>query len=788
MTTATTGQRVPRHAVETRAHWQDDLPRWAADGVVAVDPGQARELGAAAEVLTRAAMWTVVHLTYARRVAIDGTALAAEDFKSDPQGHTGGSLNMVPAFIGYALADALTGHTRAWLMGQGHCVAAIEACNVVLDDLSPEQRERYAWSTDGLTRMVDDFYSYWPGADEQPPPPLGSHVSPHTAGGIMEGGFLGYAHLQWPHLPLPGERLVAFLSDGAWEEQRGQEWAPHFWRHEDCGLAVPVLIDNGRRIDQRSQIAMHGDADYFAAHLELNGFDPLVIDGTDPWAFAWAIIEAECRLAHRGRDCAAGRASYPVRMPYVIASAPKGAGFVNAGQDVAHNLPLGANPSTDADARERFNVAAQQLWESSERVLGARRLLANHAAQNRPRESRHALVTREPVIANLPELSWPDRDERVSPMRQVDETFLAFVRANPQLRARFGNPDESDSNRMATTIAAIAHRVVDPEPGNHEAVLGQAISCLNEEVAISSVLANTGGLNICVTYEAFATRMHGAVRQDLTWNRRLAELGRPPARLSVPVILTSHTWENGKNEYSHQDPTFVETMLGEMSDMAKVRFPIDASSAAACLADCYSTRGQIHAVVVPKKRVPVLLDASAAETAVRDGAVVLHEEHAAEVELVCIGAYQSIQALDAAARLNAHGMPTRVVAAIEPARFREPRDAGEAAYVHPQAVLHHYFRDGDIVRIFLTHTRPQAVLGCLRPLDTGPQHTTALGFLGHGGTLDVAGMLAVNRCGSLHAAAAAAHMLRRSLDGAVEPAQAAALQGDRDPRCLVAPI
>ncbi|MFW5698803.1 MAG: xylulose 5-phosphate 3-epimerase, partial [Planctomycetota bacterium] len=747
-----------------------------------------RDLEAAADTLTRAALWTVVHLTYARRVHIDGAPLAAEDFKPDPQGHTGGSLNMVPAFIGYVLANALTGHTRSWLMGQGHCVAAIAACNLALDDLSPEQRQRYGWSAEGLNQMVQDFYSYWPGTDDAPPPPLGSHVSPHTAGGMMEGGFLGYAHLQWPHLPLPGERLVAFLSDGAWEEQRGQDWAPHFWRGEDCGLAVPVLIDNGRRIDQRSQIAMHGDANYFAAHLELNGFDPLVIDGTDPWAFAWAIIESEQRLQERARCCVAGAERYPVRMPYVIATAPKGAGFVNAGRDVAHNLPLGANPSQDAAARSRFNVAAQRLWEPPEQVLEARRRLANHAQQDRPRESQHPLVSRPPVIANLPELVWPEPRAKISPMRQVDETFLAFVEANPGLRPRFGNPDESDSNRMATTIAAIKHRVVDPEPGNHEAVLGQAISCLNEEMAISSVLANTGGLNICVTYEAFATRMHGAVRQDLTWARRCAELGRPLSRLSVPVILTSHTWENGKNEYSHQDPTFVETMLGEMSDTARVRFPIDAATAAACLADCYSTRGQIHAVVVPKKRVPVLLGALAAESAVRDGAVVLREEHAATVELVAIGAYQTTQALDAATRLNEHGIPTRVVAVLEPGRFREARDAAEAAYIHPQAVRSHFFHLGGIVRIFISHTRPQAILGCMRPLDTGPRNTAALGFIGHGGTLDVAGMLAVNRCGSVHAAATAAHLLGRSIDGAIEPQQVAALRGQGDPRLLVAPF
>ena len=71
---------------------------------------------------------------------------------------------------------------------------------------------------------------YAQASDGSPSAPLGSHVNPHTAGGIAEGGYLGFAELQYAHLPLPGETLVAFLSDGAAEEQRGSDWMPRWWR------------------------------------------------------------------------------------------------------------------------------------------------------------------------------------------------------------------------------------------------------------------------------------------------------------------------------------------------------------------------------------------------------------------------------------------------------------------------------------------------------------------------------------------------------------------------------
>jgi hypothetical protein len=70
-------------------------------------------------------------------VRLDGRALQAGDFKADPEGHTGGSLNMVPAYVGYLTANALSGVTRSWLMGQGHRVSAIDAVNLLVGTLWP---------------------------------------------------------------------------------------------------------------------------------------------------------------------------------------------------------------------------------------------------------------------------------------------------------------------------------------------------------------------------------------------------------------------------------------------------------------------------------------------------------------------------------------------------------------------------------------------------------------------------------------------------------------------------
>src|SRR5690606_4560739 len=402
----------------------------------------------AADRLACAGMWLVAHMTYARRVYCDGRIMQADDFKPVPEGHTGGALNMVPAYAGYLALNSLTGITRSWLMGQGHCVAAIDALNLMVDNMLPEHAARYSLSDEGLTRMVQDFYSYRITPDGRPESPLGSHVNAFTAGGLIEGGHLGFAELQYVHMPLPGERLVAFLSDGAFEEQRGSDWMSRWWRARDSGLVTPVMIANGRRIDQRTSMGQPEGLDWFQDHLKLNGFNPLAIDGKDPAAFVVGIFEAEELLQAVGQALLEGRVQYPVPLPYVIAETVKGWGFPGSGTNAAHNLPLGGNPAKDEPARTQFNEGAAKLFVALDELQRARACLNQHASQQRPKEREHPLARRSPAPLNMPEPQWAGGSDKCSPMDGVDRYFCDLVDANPELRVRVGNPDEIRSNRL----------------------------------------------------------------------------------------------------------------------------------------------------------------------------------------------------------------------------------------------------------------------------------------------------------------------------------------------------
>ena len=722
----------------------------------------------ALDIITNQAMWLVAHMTYSKHVYLDGRELASEDFKHDPQGHTGGSLNMVPAFAGFLAANTLTGEHRDWLMGQGHCVAAIDALQLITGQAKADRQQQFPLTDQGLGHFVRAFYSYKVSPQGKPASPLGSHVNVNTKGASIEGGYLGFAALHYVHQPLPGERLVAFLSDGAFEEQRGSDWAARWWRAEDTGSVCPIMIANGRRIDQRTMTAQQGDSAWFAEHLSHQGFDPIIIDGRDPAAFVWSIITMEESLKQAAEKIRKGESQYPVALPYCIAETEKGFGFPGAGTNAAHGLPLQENPRFDETARRLFNQGARALFNAARCLVQPKK----------PYTASEVTVTR-------PEPMWQDLTKHYSPAQAMDDYFVELAEVNSKLRIRVGNPDELSSNRFGKTLELLKHRVTNPEPNIAEAIDGKVITALNEEAVISACLANQQGLNLVVSYEAFAMKMLGAIRQAIIFSRHQKEADDAAGWLSLPVIATSHVWENGKNEQSHQDPNLSESLLSEMSDMARVVFPADANSAMAVLKACYGDLGAVWNIVAAKSKLPVLLNPEQAQQLVEQGAICLRGNCNAEVQLVAIGAYQLQQALLLSDRLTKMKQAHSVIYLLEPGRFRQARDSWENEIQADELLAYALFPNTVQQRLFFCHGHGEAVLACCRPLDLGPKKTSALGYINQGGTLDSEGMLFANKCTWAHGALRLARQLGKAEDSWLSADELAAVLEQGDPYQII---
>jgi phosphoketolase len=411
-------------------------------------------------------------------------------------------------------------------------------------------------------------------------------------------------------------------------------------------------------------------------------------------------------------------------------------------------------------------------------------MLNEHEIHGRPLERDHPLAVRNPADPVFPVLPWGQN--QTSPMTAVDEFFRALVADNPELRARVGNPDELASNRLTGVLKDLKHRVNQPE-SDQEAVDGRIITALNEEAVVSACLANKGGLNLVASYEAFCVKMLGAVRQEMIFARHQKETGRPPKWLGFPVIATSHTWENGKNEQSHQDTTFCEAMLGEMGDVSRVLFPADYNSTLAVLPSVYSERGRISCMVVPKRERPCVFNASEAETLARHGALVVDEDTSSGEEpllMIASGAYQLSEAIRACERLRETGAPFRLVYVQEPGRFRQPRDPMEATSCLTEFERERLFPYRMHRRVALTHMRPEVFRGHMHTLFPHPGHSRVLGYINRGGTLNESGMLFANHCSWGHALAACAAVLEKPPGEWLSSAELAAVEGRGDPSII----
>jgi phosphoketolase len=255
--------------------------------------------------------------------------------------------------------------------------------------------------------------------------------------------------------------------------------------------------------------------------------------------------------------------------------------------------------------------------------------------------------------------------------------------------------------------------------------------------------------------------------------------------LGWPLVATSHTWENGKNQQSHQDTTFCEALLGEMSDMVRVLLPADHNTVMALLPSIYQARGELACMVIAKREQPCVFTREQAEQLARDGALVVAEQPGEQpVLLIASGSYQLSEMRRAAARLSEVGVAWRLLYLQEPGRFRVPRDRWEQAVVADASLIEALFPAAMTRRVLLTHMRPEVARGHLWPILGDATQSRALGYRNRGGTLDEAGMLFANQASWAHVLAAVAEVLGQPLTLLLNAEEAAAVQGCGDPACL----
>lgn len=512
-----------------------------------------------------------------------------------------------------------------YVVGPGHGFPAIQANLFVEGSLTHYYPQRITYTDHGLAEMVRNFST-----------PYGypSHLNPEAPGVILEGGELGYslsvaagAALDNPHLT-----VVCLVGDG--EAETGPlaaSWHINkLLNPEKDGKVLPVLHLNGYKISGPTVFGRMSDSE-ITKFFEGLGWHPLFIDSDKG-----DIYEQGVKVFDRALQ---------LHNAIIILRTPKGMGapaviddtkivgncashqvvFTDLTGDKAqlHQLDEWLR-SYKVDELVRFDDDGHmQLDGELMSVLPpeGRRLGESPYAHG---ERRTPLVCPADVCGYATPITergeWGDDEMHVAGHAMAD-----VVRGNPSTFRLF-SPDETYSNHLeeifTTTARQWESRI---EPWDRDLTpQGRVTELLSEHVLFGMLWGYTltGRYGYFATYEAFAQVVASMASQYIKFITVAKDV---PFRKKVPglnIILSSLLERQDHNGFSHQNPSFIASMLEHSADMVNVYFPADRALMLEAMNITLASEQVLNVIVAGKKMQRGWLTRAEAAEEARAGALI----------------------------------------------------------------------------------------------------------------------------------------------------------------------
>jgi len=571
----------------------------------------------------RAANYLTVGQIYLQDNPLLREPLAPAHVKPRLLGHWGTSPGL--SFV-YAHLNRLVRERDAdviYLAGPGHGGPAIVA-NVYLEGTYSEIYPEVSRDAAGLRRLFRQFST--PGG-------IPSHVSVPTPGSIHEGGELGYVlvHAFGAAFDNPGLIVAAVVGDGEAETGplAGSWTGIDFLNPARDGAVLPILHLNGYKIGGPTVLGRMGDDDIVSL-LRGHGWEPHVVVGDDPVAmhprFAQVLDDCHERIRAiqaqaRGPGAGPARAARP-RWPAIVLRTPKGwtgpktvDGLPVEGTFRAHQVPV------DRVREDPAHLAILEGWMRSYRPEelfdGDGRLRAELAALAPAGDRRLGANPHANGGRLLRPLDLPDYAEYALPVprpatelhgstRQLGKLMRdVFTRNRAAANFRLFCPDETNSNRLGD-VFEVENRcsLLPREPADdHVAADGRVMEILSEHCCqgwLEGYLL-TGRHGLFASYEAFAMVSASMTVQHAKW---LQEADRLPWRApvaSLNILLTSTSWRQDHNGFSHQGPGLIDVVLSKKGTVSRIYLPPDANCLLSVADHCFRSRNYVNLIVIDKQ-------------------------------------------------------------------------------------------------------------------------------------------------------------------------------------------
>lgn len=701
--------------------------------------------------------------------------LTFADIKARLLGHWGTcpGLNFVYTHMNRLIKD--NNLNAVFVAGPGHGGPGVVA-HTYLEDTYSQMYPETTMDTAGMGLLMKQFS--WPRG-------IPSHIAPFCPGSFHEGGELGYCLLHAYGAVLDNPDLIVSCVVGDGEAETGPlatSWhSGKFLNPKTDGAVLPILHLNGGRIAAATLLSrlprpqltsLFRGYGYNVHYVDGNCDDYAEMHQKMASALNGCLVEIQKiqRFARESAEPPGQQTSWPM----IVLVTPKGwtgpkeiDGAICEGTYKAHQVPI-ANPGKkESDLKllddwmrsykpeELFNDDGT-LKAEIKKVLPPPKL--------RMGMSPHAnggLLTRDLNLPALEPYEWPVPKRGINGecTAIVSKWFRDVIKENPNIFRMFC-PDEITSNKMSAVFEATGRQggfVQKSEQFDSpfDAPDGRVMEILSEHCCQGWLEAYvlTGRHGVFPCYESFAQVCDSMVNQHCKWIKAAQELGGWRKDVaSLNYILTSHTWRQDHNGYSHQSPGFIDNAVTK-PPVTNVFLPADANTLLVTAHWCLSSRQKVNLMVCGKHPMPQWLGLEDAKAHFKAGASTWEwagtETHdGCDVVLCGCGDVPTLEIMGAAhwLREKLPKLRTRVVNIVDLFTLSCP---GTHAHSHSEERFEElYGKDTPVVMFY--HGTPATVHGMLYKRRSAAGRFGVHGYIEEGSTTTPFDLTVMNSASRYH--------------------------------------
>ncbi|SDP97095.1 xylulose-5-phosphate/fructose-6-phosphate phosphoketolase [Mucilaginibacter sp. OK268] len=570
------------------------------------------------------AYWQAANYLAAGQIYLQENPLLKESLKPEhikPRllGHWGTSpgLNLIYIHLNRLIKN--TGAKVLYVCGPGHGAPAIVA-NTYLEGTYTEIYPEVAQNEQGMRQLFRQFST--PGG-------VPSHVGAHVPGSVHEGGELGYAlsHAFGAAFDNPDLLVACVVGDGEAETcpLEGSWKSIAFLNPARDGAVLPIIHLNGYKISGPTVLARMSDlqlTELFSGY----GYDVLFVEGDIPAAvhqqMAGTLEEAYRRIRLIQEKARTGNNTKPAQWPVIILRTPKGwtgpkewKGVPIEGTFRAHQVPL-TGVKEDPDKLKLLeswmrSYRPEDLFDEIGKLVPELAALAPEGDKRMSAlpEANGGILLKELLLPDFRsyqlEITGPGETEAESTRNFGKYLRDVFTLNKEAKNFRLFCPDETTSNRLEA-VFEVTNRCSQEKilPNDDKlAADGRVMEVLSEHLCEGwlegYLLTGRHGLFPC--YEAFVTIVDSMVSQYAKWIKTSRELPWRKPVASLNYLLTSHTWRQDNNGYSHQGPGFIDTVVNKKSSVIRIYLPPDANTLLSVMDHCLRSKDYVNVVVAGKQ-------------------------------------------------------------------------------------------------------------------------------------------------------------------------------------------